>query len=102
MSEEVFEGEISMWRSERGFGFIRRDDGEGDIFVHVRDIAGRRYAMLALGQRVRFTVGRNVNNNRLCAKDVTPIAPIVSPLREEFQPERDELKAFAETAFLRS
>ena len=38
---EVFEGEVKFWRAERGFGFIKRDDGQKDVFLHVRDCAGR-------------------------------------------------------------
>jgi cold shock CspA family protein len=99
---EVFEGEIKMWRAERGFGFARYS--EGDIFVHVRDIAGRGYAVLTVGQRVRFSIGRSEFNSRTCAKNVEVLAPIISPMREEFARQRDdegEPKPISDMSFMR-
>jgi cold shock CspA family protein len=99
---EVFEGEITMWRSERGFGFARYS--EGYVFVHVRDIAGRGYAVLTVGQRVRFSIGRSEFNHRTCAKTVEVLEPVISPMREEYRPERDDHLAhmdLAQTAFMR-
>jgi cold shock CspA family protein len=46
-------GEVVMW-SERGFCFIRRDNGKGDLFCHVKDVRGGN---IAVGDRVEFTVG---------------------------------------------
>jgi cold shock protein len=50
----MFTGAIKMWKAERGFGFIGRDDGE-DVFVHVTALAGSG-TMLRPGQRVSFDI----------------------------------------------
>lgn len=35
----MLHGKITAFNLERGFGFIRRDDGAGDVFVHIRGMA---------------------------------------------------------------
>lgn len=47
-------GEVVRWNDDRGWGFIKRDDGAADIFVHQQHIqmAGRRG--LEVGARVEF------------------------------------------------
>lgn len=40
------------WMEDRGFGFIRPDEGGADIFVHARAISNRD--VLKQGDRVTF------------------------------------------------
>jgi CspA family cold shock protein len=47
-------GVVVGFKDDRGFGFIRPDDGGGDVFVHARDIANAD--KLNQGQRVSFEV----------------------------------------------
>jgi cold shock CspA family protein len=46
-------GKVVMW-SERGFGFVRRDNGKGDLFFHCKDVRG---GSAAVGERVEFSIG---------------------------------------------
>ena len=39
-----------------GFGFITRQEGEEDVFVHFRSIQGEGYRTLNEGQAVEFTL----------------------------------------------
>lgn len=55
---------------ERGYGYIRRDNGQPDIFVHVKHIAGR--LDLESGQRVQFEIGENERG--LLAVNVEPVS----------------------------
>jgi CspA family cold shock protein len=48
-------GTVKWFNSERGFGFIGREDAE-DVFVHHTAIQGGGYKSLDGGQRVEFTV----------------------------------------------
>ena len=49
------EGAVKWFNESKGFGFIRKDDGQ-DVFVHYSGIKGGGFKSLAEGQRVRFDV----------------------------------------------
>ena len=64
------EGEVKWFNTNKGYGFITRDNGE-DVFVHFRAIRGRGPRMLTEGQIVRYYV---IENDRgLQADDVSII-----------------------------
>ena len=46
-------GTVKFYNGEKGFGFIARDDGSGEIFVHISNCAPD-IEELVQGQRVRF------------------------------------------------
>jgi cold shock protein len=46
-------GTVKFYNGEKGFGFISRDDGSGEIFVHISNCA-EEIEELVKGQRVRF------------------------------------------------
>ena len=55
-AETMTTGTVKFFNSEKGFGFISREQGE-DVFVHYSNIAGDGYKSLDEGQRVEFEVG---------------------------------------------
>ena len=46
-------GVVKFYNEEKGFGFIKPDDGTKDVFVHKN---GVRNGQLADGAKVRFTI----------------------------------------------
>ena len=34
VGRDAVEATITVWRPDRGYGFARRDDGQGDVFIH--------------------------------------------------------------------
>jgi CspA family cold shock protein len=51
----VTTGTVKFFNSEKGFGFISREQGD-DVFVHYSNIQGQGYKSLDEGQRVEFDV----------------------------------------------
>jgi cold shock protein len=49
-------GTVKWFNESKGFGFIERDEGRGDVFVHFSAISGDGFRNLAEGQRVEFSV----------------------------------------------
>ena len=57
MEERTMEkGKVKWFNSEKGFGFIERPDGKGDLFVHFQNIKARGYRTLEEGQEVEYEI----------------------------------------------
>lgn len=63
-------GSIKKFIEEKGFGFIERDDGQGDIFVHFSKFNGEKEDMVE-GTQVTFDEGWNDRSGKACAENVT-------------------------------
>jgi CspA family cold shock protein len=65
-------GVVKWFNNSKGYGFIERDGGKGDVFVHYSSIRGEGYRTLDEGDRVEFDV---VNGDKgLQAQDVIMVA----------------------------
>jgi CspA family cold shock protein len=49
-------GPVKFFNAERGYGFIKPDDGGRDVFVHVTAVERAGLKSLAEGQRISFDV----------------------------------------------
>jgi CspA family cold shock protein len=49
-------GTVKWFDGKKGFGFIEKEDGSGDVFAHYQDIVGGGYRTLREGDRVKFEI----------------------------------------------
>jgi len=49
-------GRVKWFNEKKGYGFISREDGGGDVFVHYTAIQMRGFKTLREGQRVKFDI----------------------------------------------
>jgi cold shock protein len=49
-------GTVKWFNDAKGFGFISRDQGGDDLFVHFREIQSQGFKSLSEGQKVSFNV----------------------------------------------
>lgn len=49
-------GTVKWFNAEKGFGFIEREGGGDDVFVHFSAIRSEGYKSLDEGQRVQFDI----------------------------------------------
>jgi len=56
MAGERFYGIVKFFNDAKGFGFIRRDDGRPDVFVHVKEVQVCGVQTLAENQKLSFEI----------------------------------------------
>lgn len=49
-------GKVKWFNDSKGYGFLAKDDGSGDVFVHFSAITGDGFKSLAEGDAVEFDV----------------------------------------------
>ena len=55
-------GTVKFFNAQKGFGFVVRDDGGEDVFVHISAVEANGLRDLAEGQKLAFTLtDRNAN-----------------------------------------
>jgi len=70
---ERFVGTVKWFNATKGYGFIGRDDNQGeDVFVHFTAIQTEGYRKLEAEQKVEFSIENGPKG--LQAADVKPLA----------------------------
>ena len=49
-------GKVKWFNDQKGYGFLSKEDGSGDVFVHFSSIQGEGFKTLAEGDSVEFEV----------------------------------------------
>jgi CspA family cold shock protein len=49
-------GVVKFFNADKGYGFIKPDDGSGDIFVHASAVEQAGLRALSEGQKIAFDV----------------------------------------------
>ena len=65
------EGRVKWFNESKGFGFIEKNDGSGDVFVHYSAIQTQGFKTLAEGQSVSFDVVQGAKGP--AAENVRPL-----------------------------
>ena len=68
MEEKVYFGRVVWFSAKKSIGFIARDDGKQDIFVHYSDIVMEGFKTLATDQRVSFQEDTSFNSKLKAVK----------------------------------
>ncbi len=56
---DTLRGKVKWFDEKKGFGFIERADGKGDVFVHFSDIQGGGFRTLHEGDAVEFVLNQS-------------------------------------------
>jgi cold shock protein len=68
-------GKVKWFNDAKGFGFIEREDGEDDVFVHYSSISGEGHRSLTEGSVVEFDIEEDAKGPRASNVVVTEAAP---------------------------
>lgn len=81
-------GTVKWFNAGKGYGFIERDNGEGDVFVHYSAINGTGFKTLDAGDRVEFDVVESEKGPQ--AQDVSSLTDTTDDFGETEEEEMDD------------
>merc|ERR1719162_2708941 len=69
-------GTLRKYVDGKGYGFIERDDGSGDMFIHIRElINGATEQDMVVGSRLSFDIGQDQRSGKIKAMNVIITSP---------------------------
>lgn len=75
-------GKVAWFDSRKGIGFIERDNGDKDLFIHWSNVTMEGFKTLKPGQVVQFDIGENHRGEQ--AENVVVLSePESEPTSEE-------------------
>ncbi|MFN3371568.1 MAG: cold-shock protein [Sphingomonadaceae bacterium] len=72
-------GKVKFFNAQKGFGFVVRDDGGEDVFLHISAVERAGLTNIAENQEIEFNL--NERNGRISATDIQIIGEVL-PVQE--------------------
>ncbi|MBV1689854.1 cold-shock protein [Novosphingobium sp. G106] len=79
-------GVVKFFNSNKGFGFIQRDEGGEDVFVHISAVERAGLEGLAEGQQLEFTLVDR--GGKISASDLVVVGDVIPVEKREAAPQR--------------
>ena len=75
------QGTVKFFNASKGFGFVARDDGGEDVFVHISAVERAGLEGLAEGQELEFTLVDR--GGKISASDLQPVGEVIAVEKRE-------------------
>ena len=82
-------GVVKFFNTQKGFGFIQRDDGGEDVFVHISSVERAGLEGLAEGQQLEFTLVDR--GGKVSATDLVVVGDVIPVAKKEAEAPQREL-----------
>jgi len=79
-------GTVKFFNVQKGFGFIQREDGGEDVFVHISAVERAGLEGLAEGQGLEFTLVDR--GGKVSASDLVVVGDVIPAQKREAAPQR--------------
>jgi CspA family cold shock protein len=80
-------GTVKFFNSGKGFGFIQRDEGGEDVFVHISAVERAGLEGLAEGQKLEFTLVDR--GGKVSASDLQVLGDVIAVEKRDAAPQRE-------------
>lgn len=81
------QGKVKFFNTEKGFGFIQRDEGGEDVFVHISQVERAGLAGLAEGQELQFNLVDR--GGKVSAADLQVVGDVIAVESKPATPQRE-------------
>ena len=81
------QGKVKFFNAQKGFGFIQRDEGGEDVFVHISQVERAGLAGLAEGQELQFNLVDR--GGKVSAADLQVVGDVIEVESVERKPQRE-------------
>ncbi len=79
-------GVVKFFNAQKGFGFIQREDGGEDVFVHISAVERAGLEGLAEGQQLEFNLVDR--GGKVSAADLQVVGDVIAPPQKAAAPQR--------------